>query len=97
MYLLVGFLLHKVCKVKVFHGFDQVFEAEITQPLELEGIINQSLIMLPMSQGNLANVDCFLQHILLNQGDGKVIGNYWVFRIGSDELLEIFRGLQDES
>ena len=53
--------------------------------------------MLPMSEGDLANVDCFLQHILLNQGDGKVIGNYWVFRICGDELLEIYRGLQDES
>lgn len=65
-YLFVGFLLDQVCKVEVFDGFDQVFEAEIAEPLELEGVIHQSLIMLSMSEGDLANIDGFLQHILLD-------------------------------
>ena len=50
-----------------------------------------------MIEGDLANVDGFLKHILLDQGHCKVVCDYWIFRISGIELLEVFGSLQDES
>ncbi len=50
-----------------------------------------------MIKGDFAHVNSFLEQILLDQGHGKVVCDYWIFRIVSIETLEVFGCFQDES